>query len=141
MTVWILYLVIVIVIFLSIFIFLVHRKMFNPKNEILYSPTGRYEDLYLPIGNESGRHYRRSKRPNVPCINGWSFKDYGSEKTILYFHGNIGNNGHRKYVMDISERLQTNLFLVDYRGFGRSDRHPHSRWNSGGCRNSLSIST
>ncbi len=127
MTLVVLYLVIIIVLILSIVLFIVDKKLFNPKNEILYSPTGEYQDIYIPIGNKHGTGYRRSKRPNIPCINGWYFKDYGSEKTILYLHGNIGNNGHRTYVINMCKSLKINLFLVDYRGYGRSNKHPTAK--------------
>lgn len=126
MTVWVLYLVIIVVLILAIVLFLVNQKMFNPKTKILRSPTGEYHDIYMPINNKHGHGYRRSEKPNIPCINGWHFTDYGSEseRTILYLHGNIGNNSHRDYVVNICKNLKINLFLVDYRGFGRSNKHP-----------------
>lgn len=127
MTAWILYLVIIVVLVLAIILFIVNKKLFNPKTKILYSPTDEYHDIYIPIGNRHGKGYRRSKRPNIPCINGWHFKDYGSEKTILYLHGNIGNNGHREYVINMCKNLKINLFLLDYRGYGRSNKHPTAK--------------
>mmetsp|Transcript_61299 Transcript_61299/g.142607 ORF Transcript_61299/g.142607 Transcript_61299/m.142607 type:complete len:402 (+) Transcript_61299:84-1289(+) len=42
--------------------------------------------------------------------------------TFVYFHGNAGNIGHRlENVKDMHKRLQINILIVDYRGYGDSD--------------------
>lgn len=124
MAIWILYLIILIVIVLSIILFILYRKMFNPKSEIINSDIGSYKDIYHPLGNRKGDGYNKSKRPNIPCFNSWYFDKHQSKKVILYLHGNIGNNSHRTYVIDACDKLKIDLFLVDYRGFGRSNKHP-----------------
>ena len=47
------------------------------------------------------------------------------EVTILWFHGNGGNIGHRVGDLAlISRRLGVNSFIFDYRGYGRSEGEP-----------------
>ena len=45
--------------------------------------------------------------------------------TILWFHGNGGNLGHRtESVVWLTRRLNVNVFIFDYRGYGRSTGQP-----------------
>ncbi|XP_007891662.1 protein ABHD13 isoform X1 [Callorhinchus milii] len=45
--------------------------------------------------------------------------------TIIYFHGNAGNIGHRiQNALLMMVNLKVNLLLVDYRGYGRSEGEP-----------------
>lgn len=46
-------------------------------------------------------------------------------KTILFFHGNAGNIGHRlPNAKGLFKHLQANIFLVEYRGYGLSEGVP-----------------
>jgi fermentation-respiration switch protein FrsA (DUF1100 family) len=57
-------------------------------------------------------------------INGW-FVAGTSPVTLLWLHGNGGNIGHRVDEMALMHyRLGVNIFIVDYRGYGRSDGIP-----------------
>lgn len=45
--------------------------------------------------------------------------------TVIYFHGNAGNIGHRyPNVGDLHRYVGVNVLLVEYRGYGRSDGSP-----------------
>ena len=45
--------------------------------------------------------------------------------TILFFHGNAGNIGHRlPNVKGMFQHLQANIFLLQYRGYGLSEGTP-----------------
>ena len=45
--------------------------------------------------------------------------------TFLWFHGNGGNLGHRtEDVVRLTRRLNVNVFIFDYRGYGKSTGHP-----------------
>ncbi|KAJ5066225.1 protein abhd13 [Anaeramoeba ignava] len=45
--------------------------------------------------------------------------------TMIYFHGNAGNIGHRFPMIEhIFRHLDINFFLVEYRGFGKSNGTP-----------------
>lgn len=48
-----------------------------------------------------------------------------SSPTILYFHGNAGNIGHRvPNALLMLVNLKVNVVLVDYRGYGKSEGEP-----------------
>lgn len=48
--------------------------------------------------------------------------------TFVYLHGNAGNMGHRLHnAAGIFHKLQCNLLMVEYRGYGLSTGQPHER--------------
>ncbi|XP_059820743.1 protein ABHD13 [Hemitrygon akajei] len=48
--------------------------------------------------------------------------------TIIYFHGNAGNIGHRiQNALLMMVNLKVNVLLVDYRGYGRSEGEPSEK--------------
>ena len=54
-------------------------------------------------------------------LNGW-FVPGKSEMTLLWFHGNAGNISHRlDNILLLHRRLGVNVFIFDYRGYGRSE--------------------
>merc|ERR1712072_249491 len=79
-----------------------------------------YEDLYF-VTDE--------KEPKT--LNAWFVKQRGFRHcpTLIFFHGNAGNIGDRlQNVYGLYENVQCNIFLVDYRGYGRSeDAKPDER--------------
>ena len=58
-------------------------------------------------------------------LHGWWIKGSG-KKALLYFHGNAGNAADRLARTKILEdqRFGLDVFLVDYRGYGRSEGSP-----------------
>ncbi|KAJ0407275.1 hypothetical protein P43SY_008050 [Pythium insidiosum] len=45
--------------------------------------------------------------------------------TLIFFHGNAGNIGHRlPNAVDLYHKVQCNVLLVDYRGYGHSEGEP-----------------
>ena len=57
-------------------------------------------------------------------LHGWWIQAQG-DKLVVLFHGNAGNVSHRLDRAKLfSERLGVDLFLVDWRGFGRSEGKP-----------------
>lgn len=48
----------------------------------------------------------------------------GGEHTILFFHGNAGNIGHRLDSLRIFHDLGQNVLIIDYRGYGESTGSP-----------------
>jgi pimeloyl-ACP methyl ester carboxylesterase len=54
-------------------------------------------------------------------INGWLIPADSSEKVILFCHGNAGNISHRLESIQVFNRLSLDVFIFDYRGFGKSD--------------------
>lgn len=88
--------------------------VFFPTSELRYTPDQvglDYEDVYFTT--EDGQR-----------LNGW-FVAGSTDITWLWFHGNGGNMGHRVEEMALIHRqLGVNLFIFDYRGYGRSGGKP-----------------
>lgn len=57
-------------------------------------------------------------------LHGWFIPAPGARSTLLFFHGNAGNISHRRDSIAIFHRLGWNVFIFDYRGYGRSDGTP-----------------
>ena len=89
--------------------------VFHPKAEITHTPDLyhlKFQDVYF----ETQDHFK---------LNGWFFSANHSQKTLLFFHGNSGNVGSSLELVSIFVTdLHLNVFIVDYRGFGKSKGHP-----------------
>jgi len=56
-------------------------------------------------------------------LHGWFIPHEEARGTVLFFHGNAGNISHRLDSIDIFHRLQLNVMIIDYRGYGQSEGH------------------
>lgn len=56
-------------------------------------------------------------------LHGW-FVPGGDGPVILYFHGNAGNISHRLESIRFLHELGVSVFIIDYRGYGRSAGKP-----------------
>ncbi len=55
-------------------------------------------------------------------LNGWFVPYQGSKIILLWFHGNAGNISHRvENIKLLHQRVNVNVFIFDYRGYGRSE--------------------
>ena len=54
-------------------------------------------------------------------LHGWFVPNKNAKATLLFFHGNAGNISHRLDSIAIFHRLQLNVFIIDYRGYGQSE--------------------
>jgi hypothetical protein len=70
-----------------------------------------YEDVYFAA--EDGER-----------LHGWFIPSPGSRRVLLFFHGNAGNISHRGESIAIFHRLGLDVFIFDYRGYGRSEGAP-----------------
>lgn len=57
-------------------------------------------------------------------INAWFVPNRDAKGTILFFHGNGGNNGDRVDILRVLHSFQFNIMIVDYRGYGKSEGNP-----------------
>jgi fermentation-respiration switch protein FrsA (DUF1100 family) len=94
---------------------LVERHLiFFPDKELLQNPGSRgleFEDVYF----EASDGVR---------LNGWYVPGPG-DVTLVWFHGNAGNMFHRlDNLAQFHRRLGVNVFIFDYRGYGRSEGSP-----------------
>ena len=60
-------------------------------------------------------------------LHGWYLPRRGATRVLLFFHGNAGNISHRADSIAIFHRLGLNVFIFDYRGYGRSEGRPDER--------------
>ena len=54
-------------------------------------------------------------------LHGWFIPDKNAKRTVLFFHGNAGNISHRLESIEIFHRLELNVFIIDYRGYGQCE--------------------
>lgn len=73
-----------------------------------------YEDVFLTT-------------PDGTRLHGWYLPREGSQRVLLFMHGNGGNISHRGDSLAIFHRLGFNVFIFDYRGYGRSAGVPGER--------------
>ena len=73
----------------------------------------KWEDLYIESGDKTKLHCYLLRSPNA-------------KYTIVYYHANAGNMGHRLPISrEIMNRLNCNIFMLSYRGYGKSDGSPN----------------
>ncbi len=88
--------------------------VFFPSTKLQASPEDwglQYENVYLKTSDEKQLH-------------GWYIPYPGTDRVVLFFHGNAGNISHRGDSIAIFHRLGLNVFIIDYRGYGLSQGNP-----------------
>lgn len=95
-----------------------HNQVYHPDRYLLLSGAelGRqFEDVFF-------------KTSDGFELNGWFFPaDEGSprrRRAVLFCHGNAGNIGHRLESCAALLEIGINVFVFDYRGYGRSEGRP-----------------
>jgi fermentation-respiration switch protein FrsA (DUF1100 family) len=86
--------------------------IFFPEKSIQNIPTDvglSFEDLYISTADGVR-------------INAWYVPYSGANLTLLWFHGNAGNLGHRvDHLRDLHREVGVNVLMIDYREYGRSN--------------------
>jgi len=57
-------------------------------------------------------------------LHGWFVPAERARATVLFFHGNAGNISHRLDSIRLFHQLGLAVFILDYRGYGRSEGRP-----------------
>jgi fermentation-respiration switch protein FrsA (DUF1100 family) len=57
-------------------------------------------------------------------LNGWFFKNPHAKSTLIFAHGNAGNMSDRMMKIRFFYDLGLNVFIFDYRGYGKSQGRP-----------------
>ncbi|MFH1678225.1 MAG: alpha/beta hydrolase [Candidatus Omnitrophota bacterium] len=107
-------LIIALVLFRIFFIFLEQKGLYYPAKEIPETPAKfgiTYEEVNF-------------KTSDGEILNGWYVPAKNAKVTILYCHGNAGNIYHRLHKVKFFHEMGTNLFIFDYRGYGKSSGKP-----------------
>lgn len=96
--------------------------IFFPLRELVQTPKEwglAYEDvgLYSSDGVDLHGWY-------IPADSVRDVSAPGTGKVLLFFHGNAGNISHRRDSIEIFRRLGMDVFILDYRGYGKSQGKP-----------------
>lgn len=85
--------------------------LYFPERKLEATPRSEglaYEDIWFPASDGVRLH-------------GWLIPAPGAEATLVWFHGNAGNISHRvNNIRYVHHLLGVNVFIFDYRGYGRS---------------------
>ena len=90
------------------------KGIYYPTKEIEFTPIDvglKYENVFFYIG--SGL-----------TLNGWFIPAEDPRATLLFCHGNAGNISHRIEIIKVFNKLNLNVFIFDYRGYGKSRGSP-----------------
>ncbi len=93
------------------------KSIFFPVKDTAITPLAinvPFQDVYIEVS------------ANIR-INGWFIPKDTAHYTILFFHGNAGNIGDRLEKILLLRRLNLNIFIVDYRGYGNSTGTPQEK--------------
>jgi fermentation-respiration switch protein FrsA (DUF1100 family) len=91
--------------------------IFFPETQLDYTPDELnlgYKEVYFTAADGERLH-------------GWFFPLKGECPVILFCHGNAGNISHRLENVRLLLREKLQVFLFDYRGYGRSSGTPSER--------------
>jgi fermentation-respiration switch protein FrsA (DUF1100 family) len=86
------------------------RNLYHPAHKIEVTPSEfglQYEDVNFM--SEDGR-----------ALHGWWIPHAQARGTVIHCQGNAGNIGDRAWMAADFHRLNVNVFLFDYRGYGES---------------------
>jgi fermentation-respiration switch protein FrsA (DUF1100 family) len=88
------------------------RFIFHPDHVTDRDPSHiglRFEDVFFTTQDDLRLH-------------GWFIPHQDARATLVWFHGNAGNISDRLLnIKLLHDRINTNIFIFDYRGYGRSE--------------------
>jgi fermentation-respiration switch protein FrsA (DUF1100 family) len=90
------------------------KGIYYPTKEIVFTPADiglKYKDIFFETED------------NLK-LNGWFIPIDNPRGTLLFCHGNAGNISHRIEIIEIFHKLGLNVFIFDYRGYGKSQGNP-----------------
>ncbi|OOG25955.1 alpha/beta hydrolase [Thioalkalivibrio denitrificans] len=90
------------------------RLIYMPMRDLVMTPADHgfdYEDVDLVTEDDVRLH-------------GWYVPAPEPRGVLLFFHGNAGNISHRMDSIRIFRDLGLSVFIIDYRGYGRSEGRP-----------------
>jgi fermentation-respiration switch protein FrsA (DUF1100 family) len=90
------------------------KLMYFPTRDITRTPA------FIPLPFEEVR----LKTEDGIGLHAWFIPHAKSGRVVLICHGNGGNIGHRIDLCELLHDAGLNVFLFDYRGFGRSEARP-----------------
>jgi hypothetical protein len=94
--------------------FFQNRLVYFPLSRLALTPAAKglaYENVWL-------------ETPDGVKLFGWFVPAEPARGVLLFFHGNAGNISHRLDSIEQFHRLGLSVFIIDYRGYGRSEGRP-----------------
>ena len=88
----------------------------------LYYPTRQLESKPSDIGLSYEKVFFAAA--DNTKLHGWFVPAIDFKATVIFVHGNGGNISHRLDKIRVFNDLKVNLFIFDYRGYGKSDGVP-----------------
>lgn len=91
--------------------------LFHPIKECPNTPQKinlAYEDEYIITSDNKKIH-------------GWFIPHSEAIATVLFLHGNAGNVGNRIDEISLFHHIKMNIFIIDYRGYGKSQGKPDEK--------------
>jgi len=108
------FLLVLYIILLVYFRYYEKKGIYFPTNDLAGTPEDlglSYEEVYF--GTADGLK-----------LNAWFIPNSPADLTVLFLHGNAGNLSHRLESIDVLYKLGVNVFIVDWRGYGKSEGSP-----------------
>ena len=109
-----------------VFIFILLAFWFrNFELRSIFFPTKDFSEVPDSFGFEHEDIFLKTR--DGLKINAWfvpAKESYATKHTILFSHGNGGNISHRISKIAILNQLGLNVFIYDYRGYGKSEGRP-----------------
>lgn len=97
------------------------------ENKIIYHPAkfpvGQWDTSGIPLPIQEVWF----KAEDGVKLHGWYVPHEEAEASFLFFHGNAGNLSHRTENVFLLYHLKLNVFIFDYRGYGKSEGDPDER--------------
>jgi len=97
------------------------------ENKIIFHPLPYPDGFWNPtsLGVPAQDIYFESE--DGVKLHAWFIPAPNAVATLLWFHGNAGNLSHRLDNIQRLKRLNLNIFIFDYRGYGRSEGVPNEK--------------
>ncbi len=101
--------------------------VFHPQAELEATPAAAnlpYEDVWLTAADGVKLHAWYIPADAGPAGEGARAADDPPRAVVLFCHGNAGNISHRLPTMTLHHGFGADVFIFDYRGYGRSEGRP-----------------
>ncbi len=109
--------VFVAILFVSYVRYVENNLVFYPSSDMEFIPKDiglSYEDIYF-------------EAQDGVSLNGWLIKAPKAKGTLIFCHGNAGNISNRLEKIKTFYELGVNVFIFDYRGYGKSEGKPSEK--------------
>ncbi|MBT3923497.1 MAG: alpha/beta hydrolase [Nitrospina sp.] len=94
------------------------------ENKIIFHPSRYPEGYWNPASAGVPAQDIYFTAEDGVKLHGWFIPAPNAVATLLWFHGNAGNLSHRLDNIQRLAPLNLNIFIFDYRGYGRSEGEP-----------------